>query len=73
MAIYQSGLTSAGICSDPLRLTILATPAPGCPACDARRSHAGAERRTYHPFAGHGTNDGKTWSHPDLDPKKGVA
>ncbi|HEY1876921.1 MAG TPA: hypothetical protein VGG66_05600 [Rhizomicrobium sp.] len=56
---------------DLARLTILATPARGCEACQCQRLHTQAERRAYHPWTGHGFS-GSGWSHPDLDPAKGV-
>lgn len=55
-----------------LRLTILATPARGCGACEHRRRHTEGEMAVFHPYAGHGTNGGTVWSHPDLDPRKGA-
>lgn len=51
---------------DPRAQLIARTPAPGCPACEARRRHAPEERREYHPLAGHGYAPELGWTHPVL-------
>ena len=37
--------------------TVARTPAPGCPACEARRRHTADEWKLYHPQAGQGRAD----------------
>jgi hypothetical protein len=52
------------------RALIQATPAPGCPGCLENRLHTADEDRRHHPLKGHGTNNGREWSHPALAPVK---
>jgi hypothetical protein len=43
-----------------------ATPASACPACATKRLHTPEERAAHHPFAGHGFEQGREWSHEAL-------
>lgn len=56
------------------RKLILASPAPGCPACLEKRLHSADEDKAYHPWKGHGgtreRDGGMRWSHPNLQPKE---
>ena len=46
----------------------LRTPAPGCPACEARRRHTAEERREFHPLSGHGYSREVGWTLTTLPP-----
>jgi hypothetical protein len=39
-----------------------------CPACHFKRLHTPADWQ-YHPYAGHGYQQGQGWSHRDLEPQ----
>jgi len=50
------------------RKLVLATPQPGCPACQKQAIHTEADWR-FHPFKTHGYVSQSGWTHPALTPK----
>jgi hypothetical protein len=56
--------------TDQSKIDALRTPAPACPACEARRRHTAEERREYHPQSGHGYAQEVGWTHAALGKEK---